>query len=528
MKTHTTDHKPESFLKSRTLLSKAQLRFAIALSYVSGAFVIAQAWCMAMIVNGLVFERAAISDMGLYFGGLGVVFVLRFATSTLAGYKTIQATTHIKETLRHDLYQVIQTKGPSLVSEHGSGALMTSLSDGVDTIGKYYQDYLPAKALMAALPLSILVFVAPLDWVSGVILVFTAPLIPVFMIIIGRGTESKNQKQWKNLARMSNHFLDAIQGLTTLKLFGAAKREISTIAQISDDYRRHTMDVLRLAFLSSVTLEFFSTISIALIAVFIGFRLMWGEMNFFPGFFILLLVPEFYMPLRKMGAAYHARMEAIGAAEKIADIMQLPKAEDHPQPVPFSSSSMLEFQNVHCSYDGERPALNGVSFTLAPGTKTALIGPSGAGKSTIFNLLLGFVQANKGAITVGGDVVSDFNRHDWRTQMSWVPQNPTLFYGTVADNIRMGQQEASDADIKALCQKLDLDDFIMNLPQGYETFVGEKGYGLSGGQIQRLAIARAFLRDAPLVLMDEPTASLDQSTEDLLQRTMRNLCVGKQ
>jgi len=519
---------PEDFLKKRKGLSRNYLKAAVFAAYFNGLLLIAQAWMLAHVLNALIFENADIRDMGLFMSALILVFAARFGFMSASDRMAFLGAQQVKKSLRSSLQERLRALGPVFITRHGSGALLNMLTEGIEKIEAYYAQFIPAKTMMTLLPLSILAVVAPLDWVSGLVLVLTAPLIPVFMILIGKGAEAKNQRQWRKLARMSNHFLDVVQGITTLKIFNAAQREGEMISKVSEEYRRDTMGVLWLAFLSSVTLEFFSCVSIALIAVFIGFRLMWGDMVFFPGFFILLLAPEFYLPLRKMGAAYHVRMEAMGAVDKMIEIMGTP--------VPVFDGTMLlgdeaavsvSFKDVGFTYEEGRRALKDVSFDLEPGKHIALIGPSGAGKSTIFSLLLGFTQPKSGEICINGQSLSDLDINDWRSQVSWIPQNPTLFDGTVLENIRIGAPDATQWSVGKLCKKLGIDEFIQKLPYGYDAQVGENGYGLSGGQIQRIAIARAFLRDAPFVLMDEPTASLDMETEAVLQRAMKELCCGK-
>lgn len=519
---------PEAFLKSKKSLSQPFLRLSIVFGYLGGALVVAQAWMIATIAQDVVFEDKSFHEIRLYLGVLMGIFAARFLLLSLSGFYGVKAASRLKKRLRSKLYTRLKDRGPLFITGHGSGAIVNAVADGVETVGKYYSDFLPAKALMAVVPLTILLVVLPTDWLSALVMVLTAPLIPVFMILIGKGAEKLNQRQWQKLARLGNHFLNVIQGLPTLKLFNASKNEAAAIAQTSEEYRRETMKVLRLAFLSSVTLEFFSTVSIAIVAVLIGFRLMWGDMVFFNGFFVLLLAPEFYLPLRKMGAAYHARMEAIGAADKIVEIMQDEKRdEDCADGNLFNTLRKepvsIRFEDVTHAYDGRGKAIESVSFQLAPGTHMALVGPSGAGKSTILSLILGFVRLQEGRILIDGKSIHDIDLAVWRKSVGWIPQIPNLFYGSVLENIRMGKKDASDNDVFALCSHLKIDAFIKSLPQGYETVIGEQGYGLSGGQAQRIAIARAFLRDAPLILMDEPTASLDQETEDILSRAMRSL-----
>lgn len=530
---------PEQFLKQQKSLSAKSLKTSIYIAYIAGIAVIFQAYLLAYIIDGLAFKDIKPLQITPYLLALGAVFLFRYVFQLMSDNFALKAASHIQKQLRLSLREKLRKLGPVYIAQKGSAALLSGLTDGIDTISKYYQIYLPAKAMMSGVPLCILLVVFPLDWLSGLIMLITAPLIPVFMILIGKGAEKKNQAQWEKLNRMSNHFLDSIQGLSTLKMFGAVKRETKELENSSEIYRRETMGVLRIAFLSSVTLEFFSTVSIALVAVIIGFRLMWAEIDFFTGFFILLLAPEFYAPLRKMGTAYHARMESIGAADILCDIDQAKAIEpcDKTNDVPNLSKAVIKFENITCSYDHQsqkraddievKQALSHINITINPNTHIALIGPSGAGKSTILSLILRFIEPESGEIHIGDVNIKDLDPVQWRHQISWISQNPTLFYGTVMDNIRMGNAAASDADILSVCKKLKIHDFISSLPKGYETEVGERGYGISGGQLQRIAIARAFLRDAPIILMDEPTASLDRETEELIQSSIDELSRGK-
>lgn len=518
---------PNDFLKAQKSQSGRYITVSIGAAYLSGLLIIVQAWLLAVVIDGLIFQEQNIQEFKPVLGLLVLIFLVRFIFLSISDRTGFLGAQRVKAELRKALYDRLQKLGPIFITAQGSGALLNSLSEGIESIEGYYAQFLPSKTLMAILPLSVLAVVAPFDWVSGLVLLVTAPLIPLFMIIIGKGAESLNQKQWKKLARMSNHFLDVIQGMTTLKMFNAARREGEMISKISEEYRRDTMSVLRLAFLSSVTLEFFSTVAIAMVAVLIGFRLMWGDIEFFYGFFILLLAPEFYLPLRKMGAAYHSKMEAVGAVDKMIEVMNAPLPKAGAAKLPLLDKVEISFKDVCFSYDQELKAVEGISFDLNAGQKYALIGPSGSGKSTIFSLLLGFVSPQEGEVLISGQSLSDIDISTWRNQISWIPQSSTLFAGSVLDNIRLGKQGASDGEIMALCSELGIDEFISALPNGYQTLVGENGYGLSGGEIQRISIARAYLRDAPFILMDEPTASLDKHTEEVLQHAMASLSKNK-
>jgi ATP-binding cassette subfamily C protein CydD len=525
----TTPPPARRWLSAQRHLAGPTLSLAVGLGLAGGLLLIWQAWLLARVVNGAVIEGTPLDGLWPWLWPLLGVFALRAAIAWGAEQIAFAAAARVKLALRERLYRHLQALGPVYLQGERSGELSGLLVDGVEKLEAYYARYLPQMALVALVPLAILAFVFPMDWISGLVMLLTAPLIPLFMILIGKGAERLNRKQWRELARMNAHFLDVIQGLTTLKLFNASRREAQVIAAISDAHRRSTMGVLRVAFLSSLVLEFFATVSIAVVAVLIGFRLLWGEMDFLHGFFVLLLAPEFYLPLRQMGTHYHARMEAIAAAERIVEVLEtaVPAAPAEPVAVPALGPFELCFEQVAFDYPGGRTALSGTSFRIAPGERVALVGPSGSGKSTTVNLLLGFLRPTAGRVLINGLALAQMAHTDWLRQVAWVPQRPRLFHGTVLDNIRLGRPEADMAAVEAAARQAHAEEFIQRLPQGYDTPIGEGGQGLSGGQIQRIALARAFLKDVPLVLLDEPTASLDPQSEALVQAAIERLAAGR-
>jgi ATP-binding cassette subfamily C protein CydD len=519
-----------------------QLHWSIASSFTAGLLIILQAWLLAMIINAVVFDDATLADVQIWLVALFVLFVIRAGLMWIAEQFAFQAAIKVKVHLRQKLYTHVQQLGTTWLNRERSGDVVNALSDGIEGLEAYYARYIPAMALMSLLPLAILVFVLANDWLAAVILVVTAPMIPMFMILIGKGTEKRNQRQWKQLAHMSAHFLDMIQGLTSLKLFNASRREAKMVAKIADDYRQSTMSVLRVAFLSSFMLEFLATVSIALVAVTIGFRLFWGELDFFYGLFVLLLAPEFYLPLRNMGTQYHARMEAIGAVERILEIFQQKpqhQAADETDatqssivkqlPHDFMPQAQIELRDLHFHYPDQRQALKGVSFTIKPQETLAIVGESGAGKTTVLNLLLGFLQAQRGEILLQNKqqqqayALHDLSKDVWYQQLAWLPQRAQIFPKTVAENIALGQETIDLAAIQQAAKQAHADEFIQALPKGYHTLIGEGGQGLSGGQQQRIALARIFLKDAPILLLDEATAHLDQHSEQLIQQSLSTL-----
>lgn len=520
--------RPETWLKSFLPQVRAPLRRSMLLGLLNGVLLVLQAWLVAWAIAAGVMHGAPLRRIAWALAALVPVFVARFVLARVAERVAFQAGASIRRTMRADLLSHLQRLGPAWLQGQARGDLVNSVVGGVEALEGYYARYLPTMRMTALVPLVIAVAVLPTDWVSALVMLVSAPLIPFFMWMIGKGTEELNQKQWRVLAFLSARFLDTLQGLTTLKLLGASRREAAVVAQVSDDYRRSTMQVLRVAFLSSVVLEFLATVSIAVVAVMVGFRLMWGELAFLPGLFALLLAPEFYAPLRNMGTVYHLRMEAIGAAERMVQIL----AEPAPAPLTGSMSAptnapALAFRELSFTYPDGTVALDRCSFTAPAGCVTAVVGASGAGKSSLLHLLLRFIAPTAGAIQLDDVDLADLGDDAWLARVAWVPQRAHVFEGSVADNLRLGRPDADLDALREAAHAVGADTFIETLPQGYDTPLGERGVGLSGGQIQRLALARALLKDAPVLLLDEPTAHLDAHSQREVLAALARIARGR-
>ncbi len=520
----TTAKRLERWLRGQRGEARGPLAAAVAAGAFGGVVLIAQAWLLARIVDGVVIGHAGLHAVRPWLLALLATFALRALASVASEAVAFEAGARIVLLVRARLQSHVAALGPSWTRLQRTGEVAGTVFDAVESIGRYYAGYLPQSALVVFIPLAILAFVIPTDWVSGLIMVLTAPLVPLFMIIIGRGTEALNQAQWRTLARMSGHVFDAIEGLTTLKLFNASRAEIAAVAEMSDEYRRATMAVLRVAFLSSLALEFLATISIAMVAVYIGFRLYYGELRLLPGLAVLLIVPEFYRMLRGMGTQYHARMEAIGAAEAIVALLETPppRVPLYRTAAPQGVVRSVRFERVGHSY-GATPVLDGIDLTLERGRCTALVGRSGSGKTTLAELLLGFAPPSRGRVLVDGVDLDLLSPEAWRRRIAWLPQRPTLFHGSVLDNIRLGWPDADRDSVRRAVALAGADALIAGLPRGYDTMLGDRGQGLSGGEIQRVALARAFLKPADLLVLDEPAAGLDAALADRIAESVRLL-----
>ncbi|MGQ9367601.1 thiol reductant ABC exporter subunit CydD [Azospirillum sp. A39] len=500
---------------------RRRLALVAACNGAAGALLIAQAWLVADLLDGVVAD-ATVPDTWHTLAVLAVLLA-RAGALWVANVLAADTAVAVKGLVRMRLGEALAH--PAVAARRPeAGRCAALMVEGVEALDPFVARYLPASIQAAMLPLAIVAVVLPLDWLSALVLTLTAPLIPFFMILIGRGAERLNQAQWATLARLSAYLLDAVQALPTLRLFGAVPREGRRVAAAADRYRSRTMRVLRVAFLSALALEFLATVSIALVAVFIGFRLLWGEMAYARGLFILLLAPEFYLPLRTLGAQYHARMEALGAAEQMAPLLEAAaQASPVPEPAPGPPANRsphaprVVADAVRFGHAPDRPLLDGVTFVLEPGTLTALVGASGAGKSTLMALLRGRLSPWSGALLVDGVPAAAAARP------AWIPQAPHLFAGTIADNIRLGRPHASDQEVCAAARRAHAAPFVERLGDGYATRIGERGAGLSGGEARRIALARAFLMEAPLVLLDEPSASLDHESEEALIDALEDL-----
>jgi len=517
---------------------KGWVGLSVGLGLGSGLLLIVQAGFLARIIHGAVIDGQGRAELWPVFLALVGIYLVRAFLAWGREVSGLEASAHIRRKVRETLTAHITRLGPAYVTGRNTGALASTVMEQVEGLHGFFAHYLPQMALAIMIPAAILAFVFPISWAAGGLLMVTAPLIPLFMVLVGMGAESVSQRHFQALARMSAHFLDILQGLPTLKLFDKSRGAEKTVAGVSRSYRKRTMSVLRIAFLSSAVLEFFSSIAIAMVAVYLGMTYLgyydfgtWGlPLTLSGGGVILLLAPEFYLPLRELGTHYHARAEAVGAAQEILKVLVVPVPDDPGKPLVLGPSGGVElcFKDVHLAYDGgRRPALNGISFKINAGEKLALVGESGAGKTTVLDLLLGFLQPDRGQITANGISTDQLAPAKRRQYLSWIGQDPVLFYGSIRDNIRMGRPGAPEEAVTAAARSARVLDFAQTLAQGLDTVIGEHGYGLSRGQAQRVALARAFIKEAPVILLDEPTAGLDVENEHLVLRALDEMSPGR-
>lgn len=488
------------------------------------------AWLLARVLFLSIFEHVALARVGGYLLALLGLTVLRIGLAFEVRRASYTAAVRVVGSMRRRLLDHVCSLGPMWLRSQSSGELVTQIMDGVDALVPYYARVLPQTALAAVIPLIIVFAAFPADWVTGLILLVTAPLIPWFMVLVGNAAEHASQKRWLHLRRMGAFFLDTLGGLTTLRQLNAAQRTIKAITDSAESYRHETMAVLRIAFLSSLVLEFFATISIAVVAVWVGFRLFWGDLDFQRGMFVLLLVPEFYLPLRALGTLRHSRMEALAAAASISELLGIALPAKGPKKMGNSGIADrigIGLQDVRFQHAEGRGVLKQVSFDVPEGQHTALVGPTGGGKSTLLDLLLGFAQPQQGRILVNGKDLAEFDMDVWRQRVSWVPQRAHVFDGSFRDNLLIANPQASNASLYQVVEACALDMVLEDLAQSWDTPLGERGYGLSGGELQRLALARALLRDSPLLLLDEPMQHLDADMAQQILTAIRPMLVGR-
>ena len=501
----------------------------IALGGVTAVLIIAQAWLLADVVAGAFGGGQGIAALGFPLEALLAVVIARAIVAWGRDVLADRTSARAKSQLRAALLGHVAALGPQRSGEPRTGQLAILATRGVDALDGYFSLYLPQLFLAVIVPVAVLAVLAVQDWLSALIIAVTLPLIPLFMALVGAATRDRMELQFRTLQQLAGHFLDVVGGLPTLKVFGRAKAQILAIGTVTDRYRRTAMSTLKVTFLSSLILELVATISVALVAVAVGLRLMDGHLSLRTALMVLVLAPEAYLPLRLLGANYHASAEGLSAARQVFDVLEMPvPARGRRTDVPDPAVSGISIEDLRVEYPGRGgPVLDGISLAVEPGQVLAITGPSGCGKSTLLAVLLGFVGAYGGSVQVGGVDLTTLDPEAWRARVSWMPQRPHLFAASIAENIRLARPDATTEQIWAAVAAAGLRDVVAARPDGLDARLGDRGVGLSVGERQRVALARAFLRDAPVLLLDEPTANLDGATEQDVLEALERLVPGR-
>jgi thiol reductant ABC exporter CydD subunit len=509
--------------------TRRYLVLTVVLGGCTAFLVVAQAWLLATAVSGAFIDHKGVAQLKVPVALLFLAVLGRALVGWLSERSADRASARAKSELRQALVERVARLGPSGLDRQRSGGLTVLATSGIDALDAYFARYLPQVFLAVIVPVTVIVMALGADWISAVIIAVTVPLIPLFMALVGQTTREKMGRQARHLQRLAGHFLDVVAGLPTLKVFGRAKAQAQAIADMTDQYRLATMDTLKVAFLSSLILELLATISVALVAVAVGLRLLGGHLGFSTALFVLILAPEAYLPLRLLGTNFHASAEGMKAADDVFGVLEQPLPDRGTgRDVPDLGRSVLRIEGLEVVYPGRQvPALRLPSLRVEPGEVVAVAGPSGCGKSTLLSVLLCLTTASAGSVHIGEMDLAELDPDLWRAHVSWVPQRPHLFARTIAENVRLSRPDASDGDVRAVIARVGLSPVVERLPQGLATVLGTGGAGLSTGERQRVALARAFLRDAPVLLLDEPTANLDGQTEEAVLTAVRTLMVGR-
>lgn len=522
----------QQWLNQQRYLGQRWLRYASLLGVVNGLLLVLQTLLLANLLQQLMVEKQPVTALTRQLICLALLFLLRATLNYWREKMGFRAGQAIRQHLRQQALTQLQQQGPLAVKQQAAGYWSTLLVDSIDELHDYYARYLPQLSLAAAIPLIILLTIFPLNWAAGLILLCTAPLIPLFMILVGLGAAEANRRNFVALARLSSHFLDRLRGLETLRLFQRTAHTEQTLADNANQFRLKTMEVLRMAFLSSAVLEFFTAISIALVAVYFGFSYL-GVLHFgsygahvslLAGFIALILAPEFFQPLRELGTFYHAKAQAIGAADQLATFFATNKPASLPAPTATSDNDLTVISTLHAeklvvlAADGTA-LTQPLTFTFRQGQRIALVGPSGAGKTALMQLFLGFLDY-QGSLTINGIELRQLAKTQWQQQLNWVGQHPHLPAATIKENILLRQSAVDEAHFSQVCQLAGVSAFTEQLADGVDSLVGEQAHLLSVGQAQRVAIARALVSPCQWLLLDEPSASLDAQSEHFVMQAI--------
>jgi ATP-binding cassette subfamily C protein CydD len=518
---------------------RSGLAVAVLAGAAAGLATIVQARALSRAIDAAFLRGASVAALVPALVLLAGLALLRAALAWAQEGAAQKASSAVRVAVRDRVLRHVLARGPRLLHGERTGEVANTLTVGVEALDAYVAQYLPQAALAAVVPTLVLAAVAAADPLSGLVLLLTFPLVPLFLWLIGSAADERARAQWVLLSRLAARFLDALGGLATLRAFGRAEDEAKALASAGDRHRRATMEVLRLAFVSALVLEALATLGTAVVAVEVGLRVLYGRLEFAPALGVLVLAPEFYRPLRAFGAAFHAGTAGRAAASRLAalateagptaapGLLDPSPPAPRPSPAPSSRPPTIRYANVVFAYaDGPR-ALDGLTLEIPAGSTVALVGPTGAGKTTVASLLLRFLEPSAGRLYADAEPLDGLSPEEWRRRVAWVPQRPRLLHGTLRENLLLARPGAPESELRLSLRRARLDALVEELPDGLDTHIGEGGARLSGGEGQRLALARAFLKDAPVLVLDEPTAQLDAETEAELVESLRDLQKGR-
>jgi thiol reductant ABC exporter CydD subunit len=519
----------DSRLLHRTRAARPLMAVDTALGIGTAVAVLAQAGLLALIV-ARAFSGEPLHALWLDFGLLMIAFIMRGGFAWGMEIAGRRAAWSVLSELRIALVETRLRTQPVAVDGAASAEIAAVSVQGLEALEGYFARYLPQVVLACVVPLLVIAWVAFVDLEAALIMLLTLPLVPVFMWLIGRYTEQRTNERWQALRLLSSHFLDLVRGLPTLRAFGRSHDQATAVGEVSERYRKATMETLRISFLSGSVLELAATLGVALVAVTAGLQLVDGGLGLRAGLTVIVLAPELYLPFRRLGAEYHASADGLAVAERMLELLDAPRAASPagPRLAPSPARVSVRLEGVSFSYPTRSvPVLDGIDLELTPGEAVALVGESGAGKSTVAWLLLGMLEPSAGRISVGGVDLASCQQDAWRRLIAWVPQHPTLLRASVEDNIRLAHPSASEQMVLEAASRAGLDDFIRGLPDGYATTIGDGQRSLSPGERRRIGLARAFLRDAPFVILDEPTADLDPQNVAVVAAAVERLKPGR-
>ena len=507
------------------------LFLAVGAGFLAAALLATQAWLLSAVVERVFIQKKVLIEVLPWLVGILVIVSIRSAALWSEVILAQRSASRIKRSLRQQISARLFSAGPAFTQLERSGELTSVAVEGVETLDTYLTQFLPARYLAFSVTVFIFFFVLILDRWTSLVLLVTGPFLILLLALIGGRSKAITERRFLELSWMSAFFLDILQGIETLKMFGRSREQADNIEDISKTYGITTMEVLRTAFQTSLVMEWAATAATAMVAVEVSLRLMQHSLSLERGLAVLLLTPEFFQPLRQMALRYHSGTAGKSAAERIFTILDAPVSTSqviYRSDLEIPEAPDIRFEGVSFAYqDGQRSALRNCSLVIPHGKITALVGPSGAGKTTVTSLILRFVEPQAGQIKLAGIDLTKLEPARWRSRIAWVPQHPRLFHGTIEENIRLARPNASREEVIQAAQDANAHEFIQSLSQGYKTPVGDLGASLSGGQAQRIAIARAYLKDVPFLIVDEATAFLDSDSEGLILEALLRLFHGR-